>query len=143
MIEAGWEDRAAKVLQKGFEIASRKGDILPRDAIAELLGRLGRPVPTVDVHAAGPASGAASFVCRRTGRPGSKLAAPPMRGAVGRWIQENISAETWRLWIAQGTKVINELRLDLSREEDQGIFDEHMYEFLGIDEEVLAGLGKT
>ncbi|MHC4908274.1 MAG: Fe(2+)-trafficking protein, partial [Planctomycetota bacterium] len=56
----------------------------------------------------------------------------------GAWIRENISAETWHDWIGQGTKVINELRLDLSREEDQHVFDQQMYEFLGIDEETLA-----
>ena len=51
------------------------------------------------------------------------------------WIRDNISAETWHEWIGQGTKVINELRLDFSREEDQAVYDQHMYEFLGIDDE--------
>jgi Fe-S cluster biosynthesis and repair protein YggX len=56
---------------------------------------------------------------------------------VGAWIGENISAETWRQWIGQGTKVINELRLDFTRDRDQEIYDQHMREYLGIDEEVL------
>jgi Fe-S cluster biosynthesis and repair protein YggX len=55
---------------------------------------------------------------------------------VGKWIQENISAETWRAWIGQGTKVINELRLDLSREQDQDVYDTHMREYLGIDNDL-------
>ena len=61
-----------------------------------------------------------------------------MRGPLGEWIQQHIAAETWSDWIGQGTKVINELRLDFSREEDQAVFDQHMHEFLGIDDEVLA-----
>ena len=63
-----------------------------------------------------------------------------MRGALGQWIYENISVETWREWIGQGTKVINELRLDFSREEDQRVFDQHMCEFLGIDESLYKEL---
>ena len=63
-----------------------------------------------------------------------------MRGALGKWIYENISAETWQTWIGQGTKVINEMRLDFSREEDQLVFDQQMCEFLGIDEALYQKL---
>ncbi len=63
-----------------------------------------------------------------------------MRGPVGRWIHEHIAAETWQEWIGQGTKIINELRLDFSRDEDQEVFDMHMCEFLGIDPELRAEL---
>jgi Fe-S cluster biosynthesis and repair protein YggX len=139
MIDAGWEDRAAALLRRGYEVAAGKGDVLPRDAIAGLLERLGRSLPEVKAAPAAAAGGPA-FVCRRTGRPGTRLPGPPMRGPVGRWIADHISAETWRQWIGQGTKVINELRLDLSREEDQRVYDEHMREFLGIDEELLQEL---
>jgi Fe-S cluster biosynthesis and repair protein YggX len=59
---------------------------------------------------------------------------------VGQWIFDTISAETWRDWIGQGTKVINELRLDFSRDSDQEIYDRHMREYLGIDDELLAQL---
>ncbi len=37
-------------------------------------------------------------------------------------------------------KVINELRLDFSSEQDQDVYEQHMYEFLGIDEALLAEL---
>ncbi|MCA9296482.1 MAG: Fe(2+)-trafficking protein, partial [Phycisphaerales bacterium] len=57
----------------------------------------------------------------------------PMRGPVGQWILDNISVETWSDWIGQGTKVINELRLDFSRDEDQVTYERHMCEYLGID----------
>jgi Fe-S cluster biosynthesis and repair protein YggX len=80
---------------------------------------------------------------RKTGRPGNKLAKPPMRGPLGLWIQNNISAETWDAWIRQGTKVINEMRLDLSRDQDAETYDKHMHEFLGIDEDLLAEIHGT
>ena len=36
--------------------------------------------------------------------------------------------------------MINELRLDFSRDEDQRVFDQHMYEYLGMDAELVAKL---
>ena len=67
-----------------------------------------------------------------------------MRGPIGQWIYENIAAETWHDWIGQGTKVINELRLDFSREEDQDTYEQHMCEYLGIDGDLLRELrGET
>jgi Fe-S cluster biosynthesis and repair protein YggX len=62
---------------------------------------------------------------------------PPFRGVVGEWIFENISSETFEEWIRQGTKVINELRLDLSRDEDSEKYDSFMRDYLGLDEETL------
>ena len=37
----------------------------------------------------------------------------------------------------QGTKVINEMRLDLSRDEDSETYDRQMREYLGIDDALL------
>ena len=136
MIGAGWADRAVDVLTRGYETAARKGDMMPRNAMADLLRSIGREPPKLaaEVDAAAErlkASG--TFICQRTGRPGSKLTAPPFRGPVGAWIFENISAETWKQWIGQGTKVINELRLDFSRVKDQETYEQHMREYLGVD----------
>ena len=146
MIEAGWADKAVAVLNKGYEVAAGKGDRMPQQAIGDLLKSIGREPPTIatpsktaDQTMAGAGGG---FVCRRSGQPGTKMTSPPFRGPLGAWIQENISAETWRTWIGQGTKVINELRLDLSREQDQEAYDMHMREFLGIDDEVMAQIQK-
>ena len=72
-------------------------------------------------------------MCQRTGRPGTKLPRPPFKGPIGQWIAENISQETWNTWIGQGTKVINELRLDLSTERGQEEYDRYMREFLGLE----------
>ncbi|MDX9911871.1 MAG: Fe(2+)-trafficking protein [Phycisphaerales bacterium] len=129
-------DDAARVLTKGYTVAAQRGDLMPKKAIGDLLEKLGAPLPEVaPARAPGPAPDG-SFVCRRTGKAGTQLARPPFRGNLGAWIHANISAETWDDWIRQGTKVINELRLDLSREGDAETYDRHMREYLGIDEEM-------
>lgn len=140
LIAAGDKKRAGDVLTRGYKVAAERGDLMPRNAIADLLKQLDLPVPEIAPAPAGPAKKApdGSFVCRRSGKPGSKLPAPPFRGALGKWIHEHISAETWQTWIGQGTKVINELRLDLSKEKDQEAYDQHMREFLGVDEHMAA-----
>lgn len=74
------------------------------------------------------------ILCRQSGRPGTRMTRPPFKGPVGEWIMNNISHETfYKGWIPQGTKVINELRLDLSREKDQETYDQHMREYLGVE----------
>jgi Fe-S cluster biosynthesis and repair protein YggX len=136
MVGAGWSDKAVEVLNKGYETAARKGDLMPKNAIADVLRSIGREPPRLAKEvdeAAERLKSSGAFICQRTGRPGSKLPKPPMKGPVGEWIFENISAETWRDWIGQGTKVINELRLDFSNDRDQATYDQHMREFLGVD----------
>jgi len=143
MIDAGWEDRAAEALDRGYRVAASKGDRMPMEAMEKMLGELGRPVPALSPEESAEAEAVASgstFVCGRTGKPGTQLAEPPVRGPLGEWIRENVSAETWQAWIGQGTKVINELRLDFSREEDQVAFDQHMCEFLGLEPETYHEL---
>ncbi len=134
LMACGREDEAAEVLTRGYAATAERGDLMPKKAIGELLERLGRPVPEVRSAAQARAPTAGGFVCRRTGRPGTKMDRPPFRGPIGEWIAANISRETWESWIAQGTKVINELRLDLSRDEDAATYDQHMREFLGMED---------
>lgn len=142
LVKTGDKTRAIEVLRKGYEVAAVRGDLMPKRSIAAMLQSLGQPVPEVanaDTTAERlEASGA--FMCRKTGRPGHKLGRPPFKGAVGEWIFENISEQTWQEWIKQGTKVINELRLDLSREQDSDTYDRYMREYLGIDESLLSEL---
>lgn len=143
LMASGQSDRAAEVLKRGVVVASERGDMLPRNQMVELLGQLGEEAPQVEVSE-GPKVPEGSFVCERTGRPGTQMARPPFKGPVGEWIQQNISKETFDAWIGQGTKVINELRLDLSRERDSEVYDQHMREYLGIDDELYAELsGRT
>lgn len=138
-IKAGDNDKAIDLLNRGYDVAARNGDLMPKNAIAKLLDSLGAPVPTIEGETEEPIPEGA-FVCQCTGRPGTQMARPPFRGPVGEWIQQNISQETFAEWMAQGTKVINELRLDLSRDEDAETYDRYMYEFLGIDDNLLAQL---
>lgn len=161
LLKSGDKDKAAQLLTRGYTIAAERGEFKPRDAMAGLLKSLGRDVPEVAARAkagsravdllGGGASMApaeidrskyppGTFFCTRTGRPGTRMARPPFKGPIGQWIHANISQETFNAWIAQGTKVINELRLDLSREQDAETYDQHMREYLGIDEDLRSRL---
>lgn len=135
LMACGNVDDAAGVLTRGYTIAGQRGDRMPQQAMGELLTKLGKPLPQIASDA--PKAAGGDFVCRRTGRAGSKMARAPFRGALGQWIFENISAETFDAWIRQGTKVINELRLDLSRDADANTYDQQMREYLGIDDDLL------
>lgn len=142
LIAAGDPVRAAEVLTEGYRSAASRGDRMPMMAMGDTLKSLGRPVPEVSAPARTGASvaPAGSFICGRTGIPGTKMTRPPFRGAIGEWIAAHISKETFEDWVRQGTKVINELRLDLSREQDSAVYDQHMREFLGIDDTLFAQL---
>ena len=144
LVRAGDEKRAGEVATEGYIECAKRGDLAPRNALAELLAELGLPLPELPNMAAeaqesAPVAGG-DFVCARTGQAGTQLDKPPFRGPIGQWIHANISEQTWQMWIGQGTKVINEFRLDLSRDEDSAVYDEHMREFLGIDETLYAEL---
>lgn len=143
LVSAGDTVRAGEVLAKGVISAAQRGDRLPQKAMSDLLTKLGLPVPETKSASAQSATSTGTFMCKRTGRPGSQLTRAPMRGPIGTWIVENISKETWDSWIAQGTKVINELRLDLSNDQDAETYDRYMREFLGIDDALLAELKGT
>jgi Fe-S cluster biosynthesis and repair protein YggX len=136
LIELGEEDQAAGVLTQGYEIAARNGDVMPKNAMAALLEKLGKPLPEIDEKDV-PQIPEGSFICRKSGRPGTQMERAPFRGPIGEWIRENISRESFDEWLGQGTKVINELRLDLSRDEDAETYDRYMHEYLEIPEDVV------
>ena len=140
LFKAGDNAKAVEVLARGYTAAGQRGDRMPQKAMGELLTRLGAPVPQVESKDPQVAAGQGEMIDSVTGRPGNKMGRPPFRGPVGAWIYENITKETFDAWIAQGTKVINELRLDLSRDEDSAQYDKHMRDFLGIDDELYAKL---
>ncbi|MCA9294134.1 MAG: Fe(2+)-trafficking protein [Phycisphaerales bacterium] len=130
---------ALPLMREGFDIAQRNGDLKVKSTIEDMFKSIGEEPPTDAVDPADLPAG--TFICKRTGKPGTQLDRPPFKGPIGQWIYDNISSLTWNAWIAQGTKVINELRLDLSRDEDAETYDKHMEEYLGIDEGVKKGLG--
>lgn len=136
LIEAGDADRAADVLERGYLVAAKQGDLMPQKGIGELLASIGREAPEVPVEEKeATAAVGDGFVCKRTNRPGTRMSRAPFRGGLGVWIQENISKETFDEWIGLGTKIINELRLDLSRESDDAVYDYGMRRFLGLTDE--------
>ena len=72
--------------------------------------------------------------CKRCGNVGPKLKKPPFKNAFGQAIFENTCYDCWQLAIRQGTKVINELRLPLNDPQAQSIWDQHIKEFLNLQE---------
>lgn len=158
-IKSGDKTMGAQLATRGYVVAADRGDRMPQGVLAEILKSLGREVPAVAPKGPGAGGGDVSllgggggpkkyegiippgaFVCQRTGRPGTKMPRAPFKGPIGEWIQQNISKETFDTWIGQGTKVINEMRLDLSREQDEATYDQHMREYLGIDDELYEKL---
>lgn len=135
---AGKDDEAKAILIRGYEEATTRGDLMPKKAMADLLTQLGAPVP--EVADTPPAEATGDFKCHKSGRMGTKLPRPPFRNGVGQWIHANISKETFEEWIRLGTKVINELRLDLSRDEHDAAYDYAMRKYLGIDDAHYAEL---
>ena len=119
-------------------LALRRGDRVPRDEMAKLLGQLGEPVPAPRQAAQGGTAPGDGFRCQRPGCPAGtharQLPAPPMSDELGRRIQESVCADCWSDWLRNySIKVINELRLDLSTERDQERYDQIMMEFLGLE----------
>ena len=130
-------ESAEDVLTRGYTVAAERGDVMPQKAMGSLLQKIDKPVPEVaskapqvEVDASGD-----TIVDRRTGQVGSRLPAPPMKGPLGQFIYDHYSAQTFREWIAMGTKVINELRLDFSNVEHQKVYDVHMMDWLGFTQE--------
>tara|TARA_Y100001970_G_C14017410_1_gene741674 strand:+ start:118 stop:747 length:630 start_codon:yes stop_codon:yes gene_type:complete len=139
MIKSGKHEEAIKILTEGYTIATKHGDLMPKNAIGELLDSINQPRPdtSAEEKILEKLRESGNFICSRSRRPGTKMSKAPLRGDLGKWLIENISDESWQEWIGQGTKVINELRLDFSREEDQKTYDHHMIEWLGIPEDLL------
>lgn len=51
--------------------------------------------------------------CVKLGREAEGLDLPPMPGALGKRVWENVSKEAWQGWLQQQTRLINENRLNL------------------------------
>lgn len=138
LIDHGDNDRAQEILSWGYIESVTRGDMLPKNAIEEMLAEIDAPIP--EVVQKGEESTAASaggdFRCSKTGQMGNKLPRPPFRNGVGTWIQDSISKETFNEWIQMGTKIINELRLDLSRDDHDAAYDYAMRLYLGLNDDI-------
>ena len=124
---------AVTTLTQGYRIANERGDLMPRNDMAQLLKELGAPVPETKVEALTEEDTAAGKIkCSRCGRVAPKMPAPPFSGEQGVQIQNSVCSPCFREWIGQGTKVINELRLNLTEKSAQDVYDQHMKEFLNL-----------
>lgn len=132
LIKLERHDEAAELLTRGYTTAAERGDVMPQKAIGSLLQRLGKPLPEVETKEPEVEATGDQVVDRRTGKPQPRLAGPPMRGPTGQFIYDHFGQQTWTAWIGQGTKVINELRLDFSNPEHQKVYDQYMMEWLQI-----------
>lgn len=136
-------DRAQAIATatKGVVEADRLGDRMPRDAMIALLREWNAPVPELQsslTSEAGNSGGSSNtsttgFRCTRCGRPEGKLPKPPFKGTLGEKIHTHICTICWREWIGMGTKVINELGLQLSTKSGQEAYDQYMIEFLQLE----------
>lgn len=133
------QDEAAEILTRGYAVAAERGDVMPQKAMGALLTeKLGRSLPQTEDYAAKKAAleaGGEQVLDKRSGEAQLRLADPPMRGALGRYIFDHFGQDTWNAWIRQGTKVINELRLDFGNVAHQDIYEQHMLEWLGVTRE--------
>ncbi len=133
-IDAGEKGEAMGVLISGYREAVERGDLMPKNAIAEMLKEIDIEVPEIENIQPVEKKPAGDFKCTKSGQMGTKLARPPFRTGVGDWIQNHISKETFNEWISLGTKIINELRLDLSNDEHDKVYDYAMRIYLGLDD---------
>jgi len=135
LIKLEREDEAVELLTEGYVIAANGRDVMPQKAMGALLEKLGQPVPEIKKDDEPSIEGldAESLVMdRRAGHAQPKLDGPPMKGKLGAFIAAHFGQITWNQWIGQGTKVINELRLDFSREDHQDTYEQQMLEWLQI-----------
>jgi Fe-S cluster biosynthesis and repair protein YggX len=133
---------AAKVLETGFAVADERGDTVPRDEMSKMLVQLGQPAP-VSNRGTMPEGKAGAhgdgFRCQRPGCPSGphahQLPKPPMGDDLGKKIFDSVCADCWDYWLRNlSIKVINEMRLDLSTERGQEVYDQIMRETLGLDQ---------
>jgi tetratricopeptide (TPR) repeat protein len=129
---------AVKVLKEGFAVADERGDNIPRDEMSKLLVQLGEPAPQPRKMQAGGQAGGDGFRCQRpgcvAGGQARQLPGPPIPDEIGTQIHQRICADCWEYWFRNlSIKVINEMRLDLSTEKGQEMYDQLMKETLGLE----------
>jgi Fe-S cluster biosynthesis and repair protein YggX len=129
----GDTEGAIRTLTQGYRIANDRGDLMPRNDMAQLLKELGAEIPQEKVEILSEEDAAAGRIkCSRCGRIAPKMPEPPFGGDLGAQIQNSVCKPCFNEWIGQGTKVINELRLNLTEKSAQDVYDQHMKEFLNI-----------
>lgn len=125
---------AIATLSAGYRVANDRGDLMPRNEMASLLKELGAPIPEIKVEQLTEHDTAAGKIkCSRCGRVAPKMPEAPFGGDFGTQVHNAVCGPCFREWIGQGTKVINELRLNLTEKPAQDVYDQHMKEFLNLN----------
>ena len=75
-----------------------------------------------------------TVLCRKYREQLPGLAAPPLPGAVGEDIFENVSAKAWAEWQHLQTMLINEHHLSMADREARSYLSEQMRRFLADEE---------
>jgi Fe-S cluster biosynthesis and repair protein YggX len=132
--QMGQKEFAIETLTQGYRIAQERGDLMPRNEMGALLKELGGMIPETKQAELTPELAAAGNIkCRRCAKVAPKMAERPFSGPLGEKIHASVCASCFREWIGQGTKVINELRLNLTDPAGEQVYDQHMKEFLNLD----------
>ncbi len=133
-VKAGKKGDAIATLRMGFDIANSRGDLMPRNAMGELMRELGEEPPEVADAApqAAVETGEGEVQCYRCNQVRPALKERPFKGELGEKVLANICQACWTEWIHMGTKVINELRLNFADPHHAELYDQHMKEFLNL-----------
>ncbi len=136
LLKQGRREEAVEILERGVEVANRRGELMPLNAMRDILQAEGVTVsvaaPNEESAADRGAPESGDFVCKRCARAGMPLNAPPFKSDLGHRIHASICTACWKEWIGVSVKLINELRLNLMAEKDSQLYDQHMSEFLGV-----------
>lgn len=129
----GDEAGAVETLTHGYRIAHEKGDLMPRNDMGMMLKEMGAALPEIKAEELTAEDAAAGKIkCSRCGRIAAKMPERPFGGELGERIHATVCGACMKEWIGQGTKVINELRLNLTEKAAQDVYDQHMKEFLNL-----------
>lgn len=75
-----------------------------------------------------------AFTCIRCSRSGGQFETPPIPGEVGEEIQRSVCRACWTEWQQMEVMVINELRLNFMDPKSARILEQHMRQFLMLEE---------
>ncbi|HEX2165280.1 MAG TPA: oxidative damage protection protein [Thermoanaerobaculia bacterium] len=85
----------------------------------------------------------ATLVCTRCHREVEPMPRPPVPGRIGHELQRRVCADCWAEWQGTEVMVINELRLNFMDPSAQAVLDQHMRQFLAMEEEGGESAGET
>ncbi|MCP4501821.1 MAG: oxidative damage protection protein [Deltaproteobacteria bacterium] len=71
--------------------------------------------------------------CKKLGHEAEGLSEPPMFGALGQEVFENVSKEAWEEWSQMQLKIVNEYHLDLSEKAHRKTLEKQLRAFLQLE----------